>query len=163
MIEADTFRPDLYYRIASMSHRIPPLRERREDIPALADALLIRMRDPKAYRCHIGKCARELLVNHDYPGNIRELMNVLRRAVSLSTDGHIKAEHIEFDEYPAIRPPAPLKQGQSIKEMEADRIKELLQLHSGHRRKVSDELGISERTLYRKLVKYDLIGVGKET
>ena len=164
MIEADTFRPDLYYRIASMSHRIPPLRERREDIPSLADALLIRMRDPKAYRCHIGKDARKLLVDHDYPGNIRELMNVLRRAVSLSTDGHIKAEHIEFDEFtPPENPPATLKQGQSIKQMEADHIKELLQQHNGHRRKVADELGISERTLYRKLKKYDLTDIRTQT
>jgi len=163
MIEANTFRSDFYYRIASMSHRIPSLRERRDDIPALADALLVRMRDPKAYRCHINEDARQLLVAHDYPGNIRELMNVLRRAVSLSTDGHIRAEHIEFDEAPAGHPSVTLSPGQSIRQIEADHIKALLVQHNGHRRKVADELGISERTLYRKLKKYDLTEVSKET
>ena len=161
MIKANTFRADLYYRIAGLNYRIPSLRERKEDIPALADAILIRLRDPKAYRCHIDEDARKLLVNHDYPGNIRELKNILQRAVSLCTNGHIKAEHIEYPAIPAPEPAA-WKQGQSIKQMEADRIRALLQQHNGHRRKVADELGISERTLYRKLEKYDLVGVGKK-
>jgi len=161
MITADTFRSDLYYRLAGISHRIPALRERHEDIPALADALLVRMRDPKAYRCHINDDARTLLTDHDYPGNIRELKNILQRAVSLSTDGHIRAEHIKFDAAPAASKPAAQKTGQSIKQMEAERISELLVQHKGHRRIVADELGISERTLYRKLEKYDLMDMGK--
>jgi transcriptional regulator with PAS, ATPase and Fis domain len=162
MIAENTFRSDFYYRLAGISHRIPSLRERREDIAALADALLVRMRDPKAYRCHINEDARTLLTDHDYPGNIRELKNILQRAVSLCTDGHIKAEHIKFDEVPAAGRPAGGKQGQSIKQMEAERISELLVLHKGHRRTVADELGISERTLYRKLEKYNLVDTGKE-
>ena len=161
MIAANTFRSDFYYRLAGISHRIPALRERHEDIPALADALLVRMRDPKAYRCHIDEDARTRLVEHDYPGNIRELKNILQRAVSLSTDGHIKAEHIKFDGTATAGKPATRKQGQSIKQMEAERISELLVQHQGHRRLVADELGISERTLYRKLEKYDLTEMGK--
>jgi len=162
MIADDTFRSDFYYRIAGITHRIPALRDRREDIPALAEALLIRMRDPKAYRCHINDDAKALLSEYDYKGNIRELMNVLQRAVSLSTDGHIRAEHIEFDEIPATGKPAAVKPGQSMQQMEADRIAELLLIHQGHRRKVADELGISERTLYRKLGKYNLVDTGKQ-
>lgn len=161
MIAENTFRSDFYYRLAGISHRIPALKERREDIPALADALLVRMRDPKAYRCHIDEDAKVLLTDHDYPGNIRELKNILQRAASLSTDGHIKAEHIKFDGTPATGKPAAKKQGQSIKQMEAERISELLVLHKGHRRTVADELGISERTLYRKLEKYNLTDMGK--
>jgi two-component system response regulator AtoC len=161
MIADDTFRSDFYYRLAGISHRMPALRERREDIPALADALLVRMHDPKAYRCYIGEDARARLVSHDYPGNIRELKNVLQRAVTLSTDGHIKAEHIEFEKAPAAKKLPSNKQGQSIKQMEAERISELLVQHQGHRRLVADELGISERTLYRKLEKYDLTEMGK--
>jgi len=161
MITDNTFRSDLYYRIAGISLRIPALRERREDIPALADALLVRMRDPRAYRCHIDDDARTLLTGHDYPGNIRELKNILQRAVSLSTDGHIKAEHIKFDVAPAAEKPTAEKQRQSIKQMEAERISELLVQHQGHRRIVADELGISERTLYRKLEKYNLMDTGK--
>jgi DNA-binding NtrC family response regulator len=160
MVANNSFRSDFYYRIAGIKHRIPALRERREDIPALADALLVRMRDPKAYRCHIDDDAKTLLTDHNYPGNIRELKNVLLRAVSLCTDGHIKAEHIEFDEVSAEKPVLK-KQSQSIKQMEAERIAELLVLHKGHRRTVADELGISERTLYRKLEKYGLVNTGK--
>jgi len=161
MITGNTFRSDFYYRLAGISHQIPALRERPEDIPALADALLVRIRDPKAYRCHIDDDAKALLAGHDYPGNIRELKNILQRAVSLSTDGHIKADHIKFDVSPAAGKPAARTQGQSIKQMEAERISELLVQHQGHRRIVADELGISERTLYRKLEKYDLMEIGK--
>lgn len=162
MIADNTFHPDFYYRIAGITHRIPALRERREDILALADALLVRMRDPNAYRCHIDEDARKLLANHNYPGNILELKNILRRAASLSTDGHIRAEHIKYDAIPDTERLATQKQGQSIRQMETERIAELLVLHKGHRRKVADELGISERTLYRKLEKYDLVNTGKE-
>jgi transcriptional regulator with PAS, ATPase and Fis domain len=161
MIVDNTFRSDFYYRLAGISHRIPALRERHEDIPALADALLVRMRDTKAYRCHIDNDAKVLLTDHKYPGNVRELKNILQRVVSLSTDGHIKAKHIKFDVAPAAGKPAARTQGQSIKQMEAERISELLVQHQGHRRIVADELGISERTLYRKLEKYDLMDIGK--
>jgi two-component system response regulator AtoC len=161
MIAENTFRSDFYYRLAGISHCIPALRERREDIPALADALLIRMRDPKAYRCHIDDDAKALLEDYDFPGNIRELKNILQRAVSLCSDGHIKAEHIKFDETATMGKPAAKKQGQSIKQMEAARISELLVQHQGHRRLVASELGISERTLYRKLEKYNLTDIGK--
>lgn len=119
------------------------------------------MRDPRAYRCHIDDNAKTRLTNHNYPGNIRELKNTLQRAVTLSTDGHIKAEHISFDATPATGKSAAATQGQSIKQMEAERIAELLVVHKGHRRTVADELGISERTLYRKLEKYNLVNTGK--
>ena len=110
---------------------------------------------------YIHEDAKARLVAHNFPGNIRELKNILQRAVSLSTDGHIKAEHIKFERTAATERLTAGKQGQSIKEMEADRISELLVLHKGHRRTVADELGISERTLYRKLEKYNLTEMGK--
>jgi len=166
MIRINRFRSDLYFRIAILKHRIPSLRERRDDIPALADALLVRMSDPKAYRCHIDEEARELLVNHDYTDNIRELTNILRRAVSLCSDGHIRAEHIAFDDYPAAATgcggTGVPTEVQSIKQLEEDQIRTLLLQYEGHRRKVADRLGISERTLYRKLKKYALTEFGKQ-
>lgn len=161
MIANKTFRSDFYYRLAGITHRIPTLRERRDDIPALACALLVRLSDPNAYRCHISENAMELLNEHDYPGNIRELRNILQRAVSLSTDGRISARHIEFENITHADMPTTDRPGMSIQEMEAERIAQLLVEHQGHRRTVADELGISERTLYRKLVKYDLVNLGK--
>ena len=163
MIQANTFRSDFYYRLSSIVHKIPPLRERKEDISALADALLVRLSDPAAYRCHIDEDARTMLLQYDYPGNIRELRNTLQRAVSLTTDGHIKSEHLRFDETIGLDMPSHSPSIRSLKQLESEEIGSLLKQYKGHRRKVADALGISERTLYRKLDKYDLIGIGKET
>lgn len=161
MIRSNTFRSDLYYRLAGIVHKIPSLRERKDDIPSLADALLVRMRDPAAYRCHIDEDARKILEGYDYPGNIRELRNTLQRAVSLSTDGHIRAEHIRFDERPAVMQPSDAAASRSLKQIESEQIAFLLEKYHGHRRKVAKELGISERTLYRKLEKYRLTDTGR--
>lgn len=155
-IRENTFRSDLYHRLAGIVHRIPALRERKEDIPALADALLVRLRDPHAFRCHIDEEAREKLVQYDYPGNIRELKNTLQRAVTLCCDGHIRAEHIQFDTPAAPESPVTSPAVRSLKQIEAEQIALLLEKYHGHRRKVAEELGISERTLYRKLVRYQL-------
>ena len=168
MVEAGTFRSDLYFRLAGITHRIPPLRERHEDIPALAEALLVRMCNTQTRLCHIREDAREVLMNHDYPGNIRELRNILQKAVSLSSDGIITAAHIELDESPLVPAadksrPAAREQGQTMQQLEVEHIRELLLEHGGHRRQVADELGISERTLYRKLVKHDMTSVGKDS
>jgi transcriptional regulator with PAS, ATPase and Fis domain len=157
MVAANTFRSDLYYRLAGIIERLPPLRQRREDIPALADALLIRLHDPKAFRCHIADAAREKLISHDYPGNIRELKNILQRAVTLSTDGLIRAEHILFERLPET-PGGDVLAGlpRSMKQLKSEHITALLEKYKGHRGRIAAELGISERTLYRKLKEYAL-------
>jgi transcriptional regulator with PAS, ATPase and Fis domain len=167
MIETGKFRPDLYLRLAGVTHAIPPLRDRREDIPALADALIVRYCDNRNPFYHIREDARQRLVNHDYPGNLRELHTILQEAIKLSDDGLITDEHIRIDESRSdpefsrgsTETGSP---GQSIKEMEAELIAVLLEHYQGHRRRVADELGISERTLYRKLEKYGLTTVGKQ-
>jgi two-component system response regulator AtoC len=155
-IQGNRFRSGLYRRLAGVVHSIPALRERKEDIPALADALLVRLHDAQAFRCHIDEDARQKLEQYDYPGNISELRNTLQRALSQCTDGHIRAEHIRFDGQVrpviAASPPAV----RSLKQIEAEQIALLLEKYHGHRRKAAEELGISERTLYRKLVRYQL-------
>jgi DNA-binding NtrC family response regulator len=160
-IQENAFRSDLYYRLAGIVHNIPSLRERKDDIPALADALLMRMRDPAAYHCHIDEDARELLSQYDYPGNIRELRNTLQRAVTLCSDGHIRGEHIRFDARPEMPAASAKGASRSLKQIESEQIAYLLKKYQGHRRKVAEELGISERTLYRKLEKYHLTRTGK--
>jgi DNA-binding NtrC family response regulator len=155
-IQANTFRSDLYHRLAGSVHGIPALRERREDIPASptpcwyacvtrmpCDVISTRMRGKKP-------------VQYDYPGNIHELKNTLQRAASRCADGHIRAGHIRFagPSSPAV-PPAPPAM-RSLKQIEAEQIALLLENYHGHRREVAEEPGISERTLYRKLVRYQL-------
>ena len=175
MVENGSFRADLYYRIAGFSITIPPLRERRSDIEPLVKAMLA------AGKVHDGNAARisdeslELLQNYDYPGNIRELHNILQKAIAVSTDGLVTPELLQLDNFTNIYiNPLADRRGyardaklntpstnRSLSEVEATHIESLLHQHSGHRAKVADELCISERTLYRKLKQYKLQNVGK--
>ncbi|MCL6555575.1 MAG: sigma 54-interacting transcriptional regulator [Burkholderiales bacterium] len=159
MVDAGRFRQDLYYRIAGIDVRLPPLRERREDIPALAEVLLARISERAGRRYRISEAALSLLVRYDYPGNVRELRNVLQKAAALSSNGLIEAEHILFPrESSALPVPQPWPEANPGRapELEARRIAELLTRHQGNRRRVAQALGVSERTLYRKLARYQL-------
>ena len=174
MAEAKHFRLDLYYRIAGIDLRLPNLSERRSDIPALVETMLKRITQAGAPRCKLTDEALEKLVNHSFPGNVRELRNILLKAVALSSHGIISAAHIhlggnspmqshvhthDMDSSDANQAPSQTAQasiGQSMAELEARHIADLLAQHQGHRRNVADVLGISERTLYRKLRVYGL-------
>ncbi len=171
-VDDGSFRADLYYRIAGIPITIPPLRERRADIPSLVEALIKRLSHPNGSQCRITQDAVELLKGYDYPGNIRELQNILQKAAALSTNGIITPDLLELDEYADIyqnpladRRMIPRQDGggkRSMTELESDHIRSLLLQFNGHRSKVADVLKISERTLYRKLKQYDLQDVGKK-
>jgi transcriptional regulator with PAS, ATPase and Fis domain len=168
LVAGKQFRADLYYRIAGIICNIPALRERREDVPALAAALLQRMGSDNDPGYHLSEDANDVLMDYDYPGNVRELRNVLQRAVSLSTNGVITAAEIHFDELPSnhaidnnLLVHEAGTQGPSMKNLESQYIAELLAEHRGKRSKVAQILGISERTLYRKLKQYGLQSIGR--
>jgi two-component system response regulator AtoC len=168
LVASKHFRADLYYRLAGIVCDVPPLRARRDDIPALANALLQRMSSSEAPGYHLNEGAAEALMGYDYPGNVRELRNVLQRAASLSTNGIITAAEIHFDELPpgtaigdSLLVHEPGGQEPSIKKLESQYIAELLAEHQGKRTKVAQILGISERTLYRKLKQYGLQSIGR--
>jgi PAS domain S-box-containing protein len=170
-VEQGTFRADLYYRCAGLSITIPPLRERRGDIPALVNALTSRLRDSSGDLCRITDDAQQLLIGYDYPGNIRELRNILQKAAIKTTNAIITPDLLDLDQFSNIynNPLADRRRSQresdreqrSISELEARHIKSLLQQFNGHRARVADVLKISERTLYRKLKQYGLRDVGK--
>ncbi len=149
MAETGGFRRDLYYRISVIDITLPPLRERRVDIPILAETLLARMRGP--YPCRLSPDALAQLVAYDYPGNIRELRNLLTRAAALCSGGIIQSEHLQLG-----APAGSQRAGKQSGLDEKSRIEDLLASHHGHRRRVAEALGISERTLYRKLARYGL-------
>jgi len=172
-VDQGLFREDLYYRIVGIDVTLPTLRERRSDIQALAEALLARCGGTGKNVPKLAADAMARLIGYDYPGNVRELRNVLQKAVALSGNGTIHARHIQFDSLneekvqtaartgiSAGNPVSPTVAGTpsaiSIEEMEIRHICELLEHHGGHRRTVADILGISERTLYRKLNRYGL-------
>lgn len=167
MVDDGTFRADLYYRIAGISITIPPLRERRADIPALVEAMVKKLSHPSGTQCRITQKSLGLLRGYDYPGNIRELQNILQKAAALSTNGIITPELLDLDQYASIyqNPLGPHTDGngkRSMTELESDHIRSLLLQFNGHRSKVADVLKISERTLYRKLKQYNLQNVGKK-
>jgi len=94
-VREGTFRRDLYYRLAVLSIPVPPLRERRTDIPVMARHLLMRLaREMGRARCHFEEDALDALVGYSWPGNGRELRNVIERAVMLAADQTIKASDV---------------------------------------------------------------------
>jgi two-component system response regulator AtoC len=173
MVTQGKFREDLYFRIAGINVSIPPLRERRMDIPALAEILIKRMCKPGHNLCRLTHAAIERLVNYSYPGNIRELSNILQKALVTCDCNIIDAKHIHFNglngtEHQATdskRDATRFKAGEmvsidgsvlSIAEVERRYISTLLEQHDGNRRIVANIMGINERTLYRKLKRYEL-------
>ncbi|MCF8029204.1 MAG: sigma-54 dependent transcriptional regulator [Desulfobacteraceae bacterium] len=162
-IEKGEFREDLYYRLNVVSVTIPPLRERREDLPLLADHFL-KIYAEKNRRIIKGFSPRamDLMMRYQWPGNVRELENAVERAVILA-----RGEVVTLDELPqsiraldtgAAEPAADGASvaGRSLKEMEKDMILRTLEQTGGNRTRAADILGISRRTLQLKLKKYDI-------
>jgi len=154
------FRHDLYYRLAVVPLSVPPLRDRREDIPTLIEHFLGRcagrlQREP----CTLDTGAIDLLVNHDWPGNVRELENIITRASVLGTGGPVTAEQLARWLLAASRDAsstrsAEVEVGLSLEEMERKLIEATLQRYGGHRAKTAKALGIGVRTLTGKLRQY---------
>jgi len=138
------FREDLYYRISILEFQIPPLRERKEDIPLLIDYCLERERETDF---EITPDALEKILSHSFSGNIRELENILKRAVVLSNDSTIEAKDITFANNENVSK-YNLKSRHS-----SQKIKDVLEKHEGNKTKAAQELGISRTHFYRILDK----------
>ena len=155
------FREDLAYRLNVIDIELPPLRERAEDIPLLAQALLERSaRQHGQALPTLGRDALALLQRHDWPGNVRELENVLTQAMVFARDGRIAAGHIRLKGRPPgdRAPPTgaddrPLA---SLDEVEAAHIQRVLDHTGGHKGRSCEILGISRPALDRKIDKYRL-------
>lgn len=166
------FRRDLYHRIACLTIEMPPLRERMEDIPELARALLRRADGTGQGGFRISGAACAELSRHDYPGNVRELRNLLLLASAQAVGGEITAaevvaamqqvahcrRHTASDAEPRRKPtrPAPHAGHNHLQELEAQHIRRLMEQCEGNRKRMAAALGVSERTLYRKLKQYDI-------
>jgi DNA-binding NtrC family response regulator len=164
MAREGTFREDLYHRLAVFPIRLPPLRERREDIVPLAEWLLARLSTsagrPTCPR--LDDPAKARLESADWPGNVRELRNVLERAMIL-TDGPVLApEHLwieagsEREDASAATASLARSPESSLAELERLTIQRTLAAVGGNRREAATKLGIGLRTLYDKLKRYDL-------
>jgi DNA-binding NtrC family response regulator len=153
MVAEGRFRADLYYRISSFPVALPALRERREDLQLLIDTLLKRVSPDRALT--VGADALACLRSNAFPGNIRELRNILEHA-SLMTDGDvIAARHLPEDcQCEAGGAGVPVTIDSDIiplEELERRYLQQAAARFRGDRRELAEKLGISERTLYRKL------------
>ncbi len=150
-VDEKRFRLDLYYRLAGIDVVLPPLRERRDDIPALSALMLKRLAGNQP-PCRLDAAALTMLQSYEFPGNVRELRNLLQRAVLTCQDGMIRAPDLSL---PIAMTPV-LPGTQPLAGVERSHIQTLLDTHDGHRSRVAAALGITERTLYRKLKRYGL-------
>jgi transcriptional regulator with GAF, ATPase, and Fis domain len=152
-IQSGTFRRDLYYRLRVVDLRLPALRERREDIPLLSDALLdeIVQRIGRP-RPRLTAAARAALLHHAWPGNVRELRNVLERAVILGENGTIDASDLSFDDDTFELDGARTDLGS----VERDLIGKVLRECGGNKSLAAKRLGLSRMQLYVRLRRYDL-------
>ena len=161
MVDAGRFRQDLYYRLNTFPIALPALRERLEDVPLLATALLARVAPGR--ELHFSPAALDCLQRYDYPGNVRELRNVIERATLLCDGNLIQPEHLPAEVEPEVPRDAAaggtgalLAGNLTLAELENATLRARLARHRGDRKSLARELGISERTLYRRLHKLDL-------
>ena len=156
MIAHQQFREDLYHRLSTFPIRLPPLRERHEDIPLLADALLARVAPQR--HLVITPAGQHRLMSHAFSGNIRELRNVMERA-TLFCDGEVlDLTHIDqalaadaWNDTPAPPCAAPVIDASNRQALADAALRQAAQAHQGSRAELAARLGISERSLYRKL------------
>ncbi len=167
MVAEGRFREDLYYRLCTFPIQLPSLRDRSGDVALLAPALLERVAAPR--RLQLSPAALAVLEAQDFPGNVRELRNLLERTALLCDGERIEAEHVReaiaTGRRPALRPAAPpglpaLTDGPGgapdgrpadLKTLERAALREMVERHTGSRSELAERLGISERSLYRKL------------
>jgi two-component system, response regulator FlrC len=156
-VEAGRFRADLYYRLSVFPLSTMPLRERRQDIAALAATMILRHAGSRAVIPWPTQEALDALQSHDWPGNVRELENVIQRALLLSSGDRIEAAHIVFDMgarpvLAAVRAPEPTL-GNIVRLHEVQAIRDALAACGGNRVETARRLGISERTLRYRLAR----------
>lgn len=164
-LESGQFREDLYYRVNVFQLELPPLRERKDDIPLLARYFLER------YSRRLGKRvtgfsqeAQLFLLHHDYPGNVRELENAVERAVALAEGETITEKELpaEMTQRKMLRAPQDALTGYStswsLARLEREHIRAVLMKQKGNVSKTATSLGISRSTLWRKMRQYEIPG-----
>jgi len=151
-VTAGRFRKDLYYRLNVVQLRIPPLRERREDILPLARQLLEHVsRRMKRPAPALSPRAGAQLVRYTWPGNVRELENAMERAIALAEGRRIERDDLPEDVRAAL--PAPTHEGEvhTLEALDREYAAAVLARNGGNRAKTAEQLGIGVSTLYRML------------
>jgi two-component system response regulator HydG len=152
------FRQDLFYRLAVARFILPPLRERREDIPLLTDHFVQKFSKKMRRNVQLGEGVMDYLMRYDYPGNIRELENMVEQSVALAVDGAIRLDDVVPPEA-RQRQEAALRETNTARETlqdvvdraEKDAIEAVLQEVEGNKERAAEVLGLSATTLWRKM------------
>ncbi|MGA2547825.1 MAG: sigma-54 dependent transcriptional regulator [Rectinemataceae bacterium] len=165
MVREGRFREDLYYRLNVVRVVVPPLRDRKDDIPLLAGFILEKLRGRMGKAgARLGQAAMDALISYSFPGNVRELENILERALIYGEGDEILAADLDFAEgrhempgTPA-EPKAPVQASPStsLDSVEHEAIERTLAKWDGNRTKAAEELGISRRTVINKIKRYGL-------
>jgi DNA-binding NtrC family response regulator len=161
MVKTETFREDLFYRLNVVTILLPPLRERKDDIPPLIDFFVARYAEQSAKELDgVSSEALDMLLKYDYPGNVRELENIIERAVVIARGNVISVEDLPFRE--SLMESAEGKKSddgvlrRSVEELEKKMIVEAMEKSGDHQSRAAALLGLSERMLRYKLKKYGL-------
>ena len=155
LVQRGVFRDDLYYRIRVIHLTLPNLRDRREDIPLLVEHLLDKFN--RLQERNITSVSAEVmarLMEHPYPGNVRELENIIEQAFVLCREDTIALNHLPPELRPTMETAAKTLNHMSLRAMEQVLITENLRRHHGNRMKAARDLGINPSTLYRKIKAY---------
>ena len=160
-VKSGRFREDLFYRLNTITLRMPPLRKRKEDIPALVDFFLKKNRfgGPAQQIKRIDPRVMDVFSNYTWPGNIRELQNTIERMKILAENNEIRLEDIPFGiRMPKVRAETNEFAGEmSLEEVEKNHILRTLAFNSGNKTKAARSLGITIKTLYNKLHRYGIL------
>ncbi len=154
-VKAGNFREDLFYRLNVVTLLVPPLRERPEDIPPLANFFIERFAGRDQLR--INQEAMQMLTEYSWPGNVRELENIIEMSVILAEDGEILTQHLPAKlATESVTPMAAPKKGMSLEDVERLYIEQIYRQTRFHKVRTAQILQIARRTLDRKLLQYNI-------
>jgi len=156
LIESGQFRQDLYYRINVMTIEIPPLRDRKEDIPLLIDHYIHHLNHTMGKQIRSASAdAMKLLFDYDYPGNVRELQNIIEHAFVLCKEQELTTACLPtYLSAPSFLPSEPPTQSNRLQDIEMQTILDTLKQHHWNKTKAAKALGIDRTTLWRKLKRH---------
>jgi transcriptional regulator with PAS, ATPase and Fis domain len=156
-VKAGQFREDLFYRLNVISIRVPPLRERKQDLPKLIQHFLKQYSAKHARKVErVSQPALAMLQTYDYPGNARELANVIERAVIVATGKLIDEQDLPAGLKAGVAAQQRKEKPMSLAQLEAAYISEMLAATGGNKAECARILGISRKNLYEKIARYEL-------
>jgi two-component system NtrC family response regulator len=155
-IQDGRFRSDLYYRLDEFPISLPPLRERGEDVVLLSKFFLNRFSREMGVTKAFTKKALEAVEGYDWPGNVREMINRIRRAIVMSDGGTISASDLGLDPSKAVRPQGVIPLKEEVNQIEAQKVREILQLCDNNISKAAKLLKVSRPSLYSRIKKHNI-------